>query len=77
MKKEYLNLCWSIPTALLGLLGFFSTLLVCLEIGGAYYAEYAIAFMLSFGVFGFGAIYTFLEVYNNFIENKENKKEAK
>lgn len=70
MKKEHFGLGWYITLILIGLLGFFLTLLICLEVGGAYYAEYAIAFILSISVFGFGAIYAFLELYNDHVEKK-------
>lgn len=70
MKKELITLGWYITLVLMGLLGFFSTLLVCLEVGGTYYLEYATAFILSVSVFGFGAINIFLELYNDYIEKQ-------
>lgn len=74
MKKERIALGWYITFILIGLLGFFSTLLVCLEVGGNHYIEYAVAFILSISIFSFGAMYAFLEIYNDCIEkNKEIK----
>lgn len=70
MKKEHINLGWYIPIALLGILGFLFTLLTCLEVGGNYYVEYAIGFIASISVFGFGTINIFLEIYNDFIEKE-------
>ena len=70
MKKERIALGWYIPVALVGIIGLCLTLLACFEIGGAYYIEYAIAFIFSISAIAFGAINTFLELYNDYLEKE-------
>lgn len=70
MKRANLKMCWAIPTALVGFVGFLLTLITLLEVGGAYYVEYAISFVFSISVFGIGALYTFLELYNDYLEKE-------